>query len=64
MSTDARLFNDPNHWRRRAAEMRHLAQEMDDPESKQIVLKLAEEYGVLAKRAEQRLAGAPKAGRA
>jgi hypothetical protein len=41
--------------------MRHLAQEMDDPESKRIVLSLAKEYDTLAKRAEARSAGSPKA---
>jgi hypothetical protein len=46
-------LNDPEHWRRHAEEMRRLAQEVSDPETKQIILNLANEYDKLAKRAQE-----------
>lgn len=45
---------EPKHWRNRAAEMRMLAEEMDDAETKTAMLKLASEYEKLAARAEMR----------
>jgi hypothetical protein len=45
------------HWRRRAEEVRTLADELTDPESKRNMLKIAEDYETLAIRAEQRLHG-------
>jgi len=50
------LLNDPKHWLGRAKEMRLLAQEMVDPESKRMMLKIADDYESLAKRAEVRIA--------
>jgi hypothetical protein len=61
MVTDAPLVNNPDHWRKRAEEMRALALETTYPGGKQLMLKLAWEYEMLAKRAEERSAGAPKA---
>jgi hypothetical protein len=51
--------NDPKHWRNRAAEMRMLAEEMDDADTKSAMLKLAGEYDKLAARAEMRANGKP-----
>jgi len=48
-------FNDPKHWRERAEEARVHAEQISDPESKRMMLKIAEDYEKLAKRAEERL---------
>jgi predicted Rossmann-fold nucleotide-binding protein len=58
------LLNDPKHWRGRANEMRCMAQEMADPESKRMMVKIADDYESLAKRAEVRIASnkQPKSG--
>ena len=53
---------DPAYYRKRAKEVRKLADRMGDPEDKDILLKVAEEYEMLAKSAEERAAGAPKVG--
>jgi hypothetical protein len=51
------LINDPNHWRERAREARSLANLMIDPESKRMMLGIAQEYEELAHRAERRTIG-------
>ena len=38
------LINDPNHWRERAKEARVHAEQIDDPESKKMMLRIAEDY--------------------
>jgi hypothetical protein len=50
-------INDPNHWLDRAKEARALAEQMDDPEAKRTMLKNADDYERLAKRAEERAEG-------
>ena len=51
------LFFNPYHWLHRAEEMRALANEMKDDTAKQSLLRLAEEYEKLARRAEMRSTG-------
>src|SRR5258706_11185748 len=51
------FINEPDHWRARAEEARILAKEMNDSESKDAMLRIAEDYERLAKRAEDRAMG-------
>jgi hypothetical protein len=48
-------INDPKHWRDRAEQMRVLAGQMHDSESRRTMLTIVEEYEKLAARAEIRL---------
>jgi hypothetical protein len=50
----ASFIKDPGHWRQRAEQMRALAMEMVDPETRQTMLQLALDYERLAVRAIQR----------
>jgi hypothetical protein len=54
------LLNDPEHWRERAKAMRELSAEMLDPESRNLMLKIADDYEVLAQRAEARVVHRPR----
>jgi hypothetical protein len=47
-------INDPKHWRERAEEARTVADELT-PDSKRRMLRIAEDYEELARRAERRL---------
>jgi predicted Rossmann-fold nucleotide-binding protein len=49
------LMDDPKHWRARAEEIRTLAEDMNDLESRRTMLRIADDYEKLAKRAEQRV---------
>jgi hypothetical protein len=51
------FINEPDHWRARAEEARVLANQMNDSESKDAMLRIAEDYERLAKRAEDRAVG-------
>ena len=46
------LFRDPKHWRARAADAHVMAEQFADPESKRLMLWIAEEYEILAERAD------------
>ena len=48
-------LNNPAHWQLRAEETRLLAAQLLDPESKATILKIAEEYERLARRALTRM---------
>jgi hypothetical protein len=49
------LLNKPGHWHSRAEETRLLAEQVIDPEAKTTILKIAEEYDRLARRALMQL---------
>jgi hypothetical protein len=48
------VIYDPEHWRRRAAEARALANTLGDPDAKKTMLGIADGYDRLAKRAAER----------
>jgi hypothetical protein len=50
-------FNNPDHWRQRAEETRVLAEQMGDEKSKQMMIKIADDYDKLALRAAARIDG-------
>lgn len=51
------LYNDPEHWRTRAAEARAVAEKMTDAAGREAMTEIAEKYERLAQRALQRLTG-------
>jgi hypothetical protein len=54
---DRSFLNDPEHWRDRAQEAHTRADQLDDPQSKSAMLRIAQDYELLAKRAEARASG-------
>jgi hypothetical protein len=51
------FINDPKHWLKRAEEARTMADSMNDLQSKEAMLRIAQDYERLAKRAEERAKG-------
>lgn len=51
------FINDPEHWRNRANEARALAEQIQDPQSREAMLRIASDYERLATRAQQRSQG-------
>jgi len=49
----SKFLKDSQRWRDRADEMRSLASETNDPESRTLMLRLANDYESLARRAER-----------
>jgi hypothetical protein len=54
MAMPASFINEPKHWRDRAEEMRTLAEVMKDQISREMILRIAQDYEKLAQRAEER----------
>ena len=52
-------MDDPGYWRFRANNARQMAQDMKQTEAKAIVLKIAEEYELVARLTEERLRQPP-----
>ena len=50
------LYNNPEHWRKRAEDARSLAHLMSDPVGKETMMEIADKYDRLAVRAVERLA--------
>jgi hypothetical protein len=50
------VYEDPEHWRDRADEIRVTAGYVSDPEAKKILFGIAEEYDKLVRLAEERQA--------
>jgi|HubBroStandDraft_6_1064221.scaffolds.fasta_scaffold2240044_1 hypothetical protein len=55
----AHFVNNADHWRRRAAEMRALAEDVKDMVARARMLRVADDYDKLAARADQRAGGEP-----
>ncbi len=50
------IYDDPEHWKDRADEVRATAGYVRDQETKQVLLRIAEQYDKLARIAEERRA--------
>jgi phage-related baseplate assembly protein len=52
-------LDDPEHWRDRAEQVRALADQVTGQKAKIEILRIAAEYALLAKRAEERIKRPP-----
>ena len=48
------IHDDPEHWRERAEEARYVAEQISDPEAREIMLRIAVDYERLAEHAQRR----------
>ena len=53
---ETHILDDPQHWRDRAEEVRSLADQMSDPQTRRMLEGVADDYETLAKGAEERRA--------
>ncbi len=51
------ILDKPEHWQERAEEARSIAEQMSDPDSKRMMLRIAEDYERLAAHARRRMKG-------
>ena len=51
------ILDNPEHWQDRAEEARSIAEQMSDPDSKRMMLRIAEDYERLAAHARRRMKG-------
>ena len=54
MSVSNSILDNPEHWQERAEEARSIAEQLSDPESKRMMLRIAEDYERLATYAGRR----------
>jgi hypothetical protein len=47
-------LDDPDYWRDRAAEVRALADDVNNQKARDVILQMAAEYEILADRAQER----------
>jgi hypothetical protein len=50
----SRILDNPQHWRKRAQEVRALVDQIDDPDTKRALLEIAGRYERLAQKAALR----------
>jgi len=48
------ILDNPEHWQERAEEARSIAEQLSDPESRRMMLRIAEDYERLATHASRR----------
>ena len=54
MTASHSVLDDPKHWLERAEEARSIADQLSDPESRRMMLRIAEDYERLANHARRR----------
>ena len=54
MTVSDSILDDPKHWLERAEEARSIADQLSDPESRRMMLRIAEDYERLANHARRR----------
>jgi hypothetical protein len=54
MTVSRSILDEPEHWLERAEEARSIADQLSDPESRRMMLRIAEDYERLANHARRR----------